>query len=143
MTKRHILMADPHGLAEFMKPALAKLNPNLELLSVADGARCITAHAKLCNAKVPPLVTVIPDEIDLVSGRKVAITLRTVERKLGVPATAIIYLQSESGDADGSKQWGRAVSITRGPIDQPKREAMRLIKAIAKVLSQLTGRGRK
>ena len=50
MTKRHILMADPHGLAEVMKPALAKLNPNLELLAVADGARCITAHAKLCKA---------------------------------------------------------------------------------------------
>ena len=63
-----------HGLAEFMKPALAKLNLNPELLAVADGARRITAHAKLCKAKIPPLVTVIPDELDLVNGRQAAIT---------------------------------------------------------------------
>ena len=143
MTKRHILMADPHGLAEVMKPALAKLNPSLELLAVADGARCISAHAKLCKAKLPPLVTILPDDLGLVTGRHVAITLRTIERKLAVPATAIIYLKTQDGDADESKQWGRAVSITAGPMDQPQREAMRLIKAIAKVLSQLSGRGRK
>ncbi len=100
-------------------------------------------NPKLCKAKIAPLVTVIPDELDLVNGRQAAITLRTVERTLGVAATAIIYLQSEAGDADESKQWGRAVAIMQGPVDQPKREAMRLVKAIAKVLSQLTGRGRK
>lgn len=143
MIKRHILMADPLGIAKQVQTALTKINESLELVSVTDGARCITAHAKLCKAKAPPIIVVLSGKLDRVNGSRVAVTLRAIERKLGVSAAAIIYIADPDEDARQTKAWGRAVALTRRPEDGPQQEASRLVRAIAKVLSQLNKRGRK
>ena len=142
MSKRLILCIDPIGLEAELKQGLEQLNPSLELRTVGDGAECIQEHARCCQAGVPPLLTVIPETIELVSGRHVALTLRTVEQKLGVGATAIIYLRPADAPTDEAKQWGRAVSIKETTGDDPRREATRLTKAIGKVLGQLSKRNR-
>jgi DNA-binding LytR/AlgR family response regulator len=144
MAKRHILMADTQGLADYVKPALAKINDGLELVAVADGARCITAHAKLCRAKAPPLVVIVPEVLEYVSGAQVARTLRTVERSLGVVSAAIIYVTDRESAAQQTRDWGRAVVMKKaGAEDDQQSEFIRLVRAIAKVLSQLSKRGRK
>ena len=144
MAKRHILVADTDGLADFMRPAFRKINEALELVAVTDGARCITAHAKLCRAKAPPLVVIIPDELNYVSGTRVARTLRAVEQSLGVPSSAIIFLTNQASAEEQTRQWGRAVVLKKSDgADDPQTESLRLVRATDKVLSQLSKRGRK
>jgi dethiobiotin synthetase len=143
MIKRHILMADPVGVAEQVQSALTKMNDSLELVSVTDGARCITAHAKLCRAQAPPIIVILPTKLDCVNGAQVAVTLRAIEQKLGVNAAAIIYIADPGEETSQTKDWGRAVALTRRPEDGPQQDANRLVRAIAKVLSQLNKRGRK
>ena len=143
MATRHIIMADPNGLAEYLKPVLTKINDTLELVSVPDGARCITAHAKLCRAKLAPLIVVLWEHLEHVNGAQVAVAIRKIESSLGANNSAIIYVTDKDDQEGRTREWGRAVSLTRKDTENPKEEAHRVARAIAKVLSQLTKRGRK
>ena len=124
MAKRHILIADTKGLAKTMQPALSKINEGLELVAVPDGARCITAHAKLCRAKAPPLVVILSDELEYVNGAQVARTLRMVERKMGVVSSAIIYMTDSETANEQTQAWGRSVVLKKSHVeDDPKTES--------------------
>ena len=137
MAIRHIIMADPHGIAEHVKPLLGQISSQLELIAVPDGARCITAHAKLCRAKRPALIVIIYEELDNVSGARVGVTIRSVESALNTGSSAIIYI-SDSDEAVGlTKEWGRAVPLKPKADDPAEERSKRLIRAIAKILSQL------
>ena len=137
MAIRHVIMADPQGLAVHVRPLLAQLSSHLELVAVPDGARCITAHAKLCRAKRPALIVVLYEELTNVSGQRVGATIRSVESALGTGSSAIIYV-SDSDDANRlTGEWGRAVPLKPKTDDSPEERSKRLIRAIAKILSQL------
>ena len=142
MTVRHILMAAPSDQSDLVKPLISKIDPSLELVAVGDGAHCITAHAKLCKAKLPPLVVLISEQLDHVNGPQVALTIRKVERSLGVAPSAIIYVTDTDDDAERVRRWGRAVNLTKKASDTPKQAAVRTARAVARVLSQLSKRGK-
>ena len=130
-------MVDPEGLSDHVRPLLAQISSQLELISVPDGARCITAHAKLCRAKRPALIVVLYDEMENVSGARVGTTMRAVESALNTGSSAIIYVSDSEDATQQTSVWGRAVPLKPRPDDSPEERSKRLIRAIAKILSQL------
>ena len=145
MAKRHILMAGFQDAAAQVEALLPKISNQLELVSVPDGARCISAHTRLAAAGLPPLVVIIEDQLDLVNGPNTAHALRAAERGLSVAASAILYASAEGTSTDVDAlvaQIGRAVTL-RCPAQQTSEQAaQRLVKATAKILEQLRKRGK-
>lgn len=145
MAKRHILMAGFQDAAAQVEALLPKISNQLELVAVPDGARCISAHARLAAAGLPPLVVILEDQLDLVDGPNAAHAIRAAERGLGVAASAILYASTEGTPTDVEAlvaQIGRAVTL-RCPAQQTNEQAaQRLVKATAKILEQLRKRGK-
>ena len=138
-------MAGFADLAPHVEQLLPKISAQLELVSVHDGARCITAHAKLAAAGVPPLVVVLKAKLEHIDGAHAAHTIRAVERGMGASASAVLYV-CEEGDSETSDDLvanvGRAV-ILKWRAGQPaEQSAQRLVRAMAKILEQLRKRGK-
>ena len=145
MAKRHVLIAGFPDASSQVEALLPKVSSQLELVSVPDGARCISAHTKLAAAGLPPLVVILRDHLDLVDGPQVAHAIRAAERGLGVAASAILYASMEEASTDVDSlvaQVGRAVTFKWPAQQSPEQSAHRLVKATAKILDQLRKRGK-
>jgi hypothetical protein len=145
MAKRHVLMIGFEELAPQMERLLPKISGQLELVAVPDGARGVSAHAKLAAAGVPPLVVIVRSGLEFVDGPQVAQTVRAAERAIGVAASALLYVSGEDGSEAVDTLIagvGRAVHLKLQAEQPHAHTAQRLAKATAKILEQLRKRGK-
>ncbi len=145
MAKRHVLMVGFEDLVSQVEILLPKISGQLDLISVPDGARCVSAHTKLAAAGVPPLVVILRPGLEFIDGPQTALTLRALERSLGVGASAVLYVTDEGaseGAADLVASIGRAVNLKWNTEQSDEQAAQRLVRAMAKILEQLRKRGK-
>ena len=145
MATRHILMVDSGGQADLVSAGIQEISSALELVCVSDGVQCIGSHAKLARAGRPPLVVVLEYQMDYVNGVHAARLIRAIESGLGVSPSAIIFRCDESEIEDINaltKAIGRAAPLKRIGGSSLEAQGQRLVKAIAKILSQLRKRGK-
>ena len=145
MTRRQILFASTDSLAPRAGELFAQLDERLDVLVVADGAECIQQYIRLAQDDAKPIVVIIDYELPKVSGHHLASSIRGLERGLAMSVAAIILrcTKDQSEDvADVIPGLGRAVQLTRRDQYTEEQQLKRLVKASAKVLSQLKGRRR-
>lgn len=141
MATSRILLAEGGALAEVARSQVADSSVNV--VPLADGARCLGAFTKLARAGRPPVLVAIAPPLARVDGQALALSIRAVERALGVkkPTPLLLYDEQtgeQAGDLVG--QLGRAVHLQR-PADQPPAEqGRRLGLAITRLLGQIRGK---
>lgn len=141
MAKERILVGQDDGIVEAAKPLMAKLDTDIELVGVGDGARCIVAFTKLLRAGKPPLLVALDDDLARIDGEGCARTMRAIERAFGADPVAILFYAHGAADPTRNallKSLGRAVHLPRK--DEGKdAQALRMVKAFAKLLKQVRG----
>ncbi len=133
-------MAENVGLAEPTRQLLLAQGAP-ELFPVNDGGRLITAFTKLAKAGKPPKLVILDEPLRKVTGRSVALSVRAIERALGLSPTAILFFTEQPAD-EAFKSFlstlGRAVHLQR-PGSDVEQQARRLGQATARLLAQLGG----
>ena len=146
MTRRQILLASTDELAPRAGELFAQLDDQIEVQVVSNGSECIEKYIRLSKEESKPAVVIIDYDFPKVSGGHLASSIRGIERGLGLSVCAIILrcTQGESDDvARVIPELGRAVQLTRRDEYTAEQQLKRLVKASAKVLTQLKGRSRK
>lgn len=142
MARERILVGQDEAMIEATKPYIARIDSDLELVTVKDGARCVVAFTKLLRAQKPPLLVVLDDGLARIDGEGTCRTLRAIERAFGAEQVAMLFYASEAAD-DTRKallaEVGRAVHLQRRGADPIEGQAKRLAKAIAKLVAQVRG----
>ena len=143
MASNRILMASSTQLHEHMKAGVAQLDGQHKLVGVTDGARLVNAMMRLLIAKQPPALVVVDVNLSRVSGQSAAVAIRALERASEDKKTPILLYGPDASDSEIKalcKGLGSAVHLKsrdeKGQADQ----AMRLIKAIERVLAKMGGR---
>lgn len=141
MARERILVGQDEAIVEAARPLMARIDADIELVAVGDGARCIVAFTKLIRAGKPPLLVVLDDDLARVDGEGCARALRAIERAFESDPVAILFYADEAADEPRKgllATLGRAVHLQRRPEPTDAR-ALRLAKAIAKLLKQVRG----
>lgn len=141
MAKERILVGQGDAIVEAAKPLMAKLDADIELVGVGDGARCIVAFTKLLRAEKPPLLVALDDDLARIDGEGCARSMRAIERAFGAEPVAILFYAPGAADPTRSallKTLGRAVHLPRKE-EAVDAQALRMVKAFAKLLKQVRG----
>lgn len=141
MAKERILVGQDDAIVEAAKPLMAKLDPDIELVAVGDGARFVVAFTKLLRAGKPPLLVALDDDLARIDGEGCARTMRAIERAFGAEPVAILFYADGAADESRNallRTLGRAVHLPRKDEGDDAR-ALRMVKAFAKLLKQVRG----
>lgn len=142
MARERILVGQDEALVEAARPLVGRLDPELDLVGVGDGARCVVAFTKLLRAGKPPLLAVLDDDLARIDGEGCARSMRAIERAFDADPVAILFYADQPAD-DARKallgQLGRAVHLQRKTDEPVEAQAKRLAKALAKLVSQVRG----
>lgn len=141
MAKERILVGQGDAIIEAARPLMARLDPDIELVGVGDGARCIVAFTKLLRAGKPPLLVALDDDLARIDGEGCAQSMRAIERAFGAESVAIVFYAPGPADATRNallKTLGRAVHLPR-KAESVDAQALRMVKAFAKLLKQVRG----
>jgi len=141
VAKERILVGQGDAIIEAARPLMARLDADIELVGVGDGARCLVAFTKLLRAGKPPLLVALDNDLARIDGEGCARSMRAIERAFEADPVAIIFYAD--GPADGSrtallKSLGRAVHLPRKD-ESVDAQALRMVKAFAKLLKQVRG----
>ncbi len=141
MARERILVGQDEAIVEAARPLVARIDAEIDLVAVGDGARCIVAFTKLIRAGKPPLLVVLDDTLARIDGEGCARSIRAIERAFEAEPVAILFYADEAADETRKgllATLGRAVHLQRRaePTDQ---QALRLAKALARLLKQVRG----
>lgn len=142
MAKERILVGQDDSIVEAARPLMAKLDAGIELVGVGDGARCLVAFTKLLRAGKPPLLVVLDDDLARVAGEGCARSMRAIERAFEAEPVAILFYAADGADETRKgllAALGRAVHLQRRATETTDAQALRLVKALAKLLKQVRG----
>lgn len=142
MTMGRILLAEDVGLAEPLGVAMSRQSAPPELVAFKDGALVVAAFVRFLKAQQLPQLIVLDGALNKITGKGVALAVRSIERGLGATPTAILLYTPEVAD-NALKELlgslGRAVHLQR-PSELPvKEQGKRLAVAIERLVAQLRG----
>ncbi len=139
MATERILMAESGGLAALAKPVIAA-GGGPEIVGVQDGARCVAAFTKLCQASRPPVLIILDEPLKRIGMRATALALRAIERAYEMSPTAMLfYTEAPAGEdlKSALAQIGRAVHLQRPAGQASQEQAQRLAVAVDRLLAQV------
>jgi hypothetical protein len=142
VSAERILIAVSKDITDAAKPSLKASLGGIEIVSVSDGVRGLTAFVKLLRVRQAPLLVVLDSSHERLPGTRAARAMRAVERGFGVEAVPIMFYTVEAADESmrGTlSQLGRAVHLRRPEGVPIGDQATRMTKAIVKLLQKVRG----
>ena len=142
MSTERILVAVSKDIADAARPSLEAAGIRAEIVQVDDGARGLTAFVKLLRVRQPPLLVVLDASHERLPGTRAARAMRAVERGFEMEAVPILFYTAGAADESmrgALAQLGRAVHLKRPDDVSMAEQAVRMTKAIVKLLQKVRG----
>ena len=142
MSTERILVAVSKDVADAARPSLDASGLGVDVVYVQDGVRALTAFVKLLRVRQPPLLVVLDASHDRLPAARAARAMRAVERGFGVDAVPALFYTQDPADESmrgDLAQLGRAVHLQRPADATLAEQAIRMTKAISKLLQKVRG----